>query len=65
SGPCLPKTVLYQAELHSDRRNARNSLAFDKWQAFWNPPRRPIPARCELENHGERLHLRERGRGDR
>ena len=31
SGPCLPKTVLYQAELHSDR-GAANTPARGLWQ---------------------------------
>ena len=37
SGPCLPKTVLYQAELHSDRERA-DSPASAAWQGQKHGP---------------------------
>jgi hypothetical protein len=51
SGPCLPKTVLYQAELHPDPLLTAHSSAFGHpWSAVMlvgNKRGRTVPIICE------------------
>ena len=54
SGPCVPNTVLYQAELHSDTRNRAVSPVGNFWARGYiqSPPARSKPCRLARPRRG-------------